>query len=76
MFKSDKKLQVLGFDNYTTKDGRQVEQIIFGDLENCLRYTFRIPRGMPKPKRDELVYVSIEIKDYQGRQYPALSNIE
>lgn len=76
MFKSDKKLMVLEYNDYTRKDGRVVEQIILGDVERCIRYTFSLPVGMPKPKKGSLVEISIDLKEYQGRLYPVLSKVE
>ena len=76
MFKSDKKLKVLDYDDYTRKDGRVVEQIILGDVERFLRFTFSLPVGMPKPKKGDMVQITIELREYQGRLYPVLTNIE
>lgn len=76
MYKSEKKLKVLEYDDYTRKDGRLVEQIVLGDVERFLRYTFSLPVGMPKPKIGDMVQISIDLKEYQGRLYPVLSKIE
>lgn len=76
MFKSDKKLKVIEYDDYTGKDGRTVEQIVLGDVERFLRYTFRLPVGMPKPKIGDMVQITIDLKEYQGRLYPVLSKVE
>lgn len=76
MFKSEKKLKVLEYDDFTTKDGRVIEQVVLGDVEKFLRYTFRLPIGMPKPKIGDMVQITIELKEYQGRLYPALKTIE
>ena len=76
MFKSDKKLKVLEYDDYTRKDGRVVEQIVLGDVEKFLRYTFSLPVGMPKPKIGDMVQITIELKEYNNRLYPVLTNIE
>ncbi len=76
MFKSEKKLKVLEYDDYVRKDGQKVEQIVLGDVEKFKRYTFRLPVGMPKPKIGDLVQISIELREYQGRLYPALSKVE
>jgi len=75
-FKNEKKLKVLEFDSYSRKDGTVVEQIVLGDVERFLRYTFRLPIGMPKPKIGDMVQITIELKEYQGRLYPALSKVE
>lgn len=76
MFKSDKKLRVLEYDDYIGKDGRAVEQIVLGDVDRFLRYTFRLPVGMPKPKIGDMVQITIELREYQGRLYPVLSKVE
>lgn len=76
MFKCEKKLRVIEYDDYVRKDGRKVEQIVLGDVEKFLRYTFRLPVGMPKPKIGDMVQITIELKEYQGRLYPALSKVE
>lgn len=76
MFKCEKKLRVIEYDDYKSKDGKVVEQIVLGDVERFLRYTFRLPIGMPKPKIGDMVQITIELKEYQGRLYPALTKIE
>lgn len=75
-FKSDSKLKVIQYDDFTTKDGRKIEQVVLADIEKFIRYTFRLPVGMPKPKIGDMVLITIELKEYQGRLYPALSKIE
>lgn len=75
-FKNDVLLRVLEYDSYQTKDGRVIDQIVLGDIERCIRYNFRIPKGMPKPKVGEMVEVSIDLRDYNGRLYPVLAKVE
>lgn len=75
-FKSDSKLKVIQYGDYTTKDGRVIEQVVLADVEKFLRYTFRLPVGMPKPKIGDMVQITIELKEYQGRLYPVLSKVE
>lgn len=76
MFKCEKKLRVIEYDDYKSKDGKVVEQIVLGDVDRFLRYTFRLPQGMPKPKIGDMVLITIDLKEYQGRLYPALAKIE
>ena len=76
MFKSEKKLKVLEYDDFTAKDGRVIEQVVFGDVERFLRFTFRLPVGMPKPKIGDMVYITIDLKEYNNRLYPVLVKVE
>lgn len=76
MYKSEKKLRVIEYDDYENKDGKIIEQVVLGDVERFLRFTFRLPVGMPKPKIGEMVLITIDLKEYQGRLYPVLTNIE
>lgn len=76
MFKSEKKLRVIEYDNYENKDGKVVEQVVFGDVERFLRFTFRLPVGMPKPKIGDMVFVTIDLKEYNNRLYPVLVKVE
>ena len=76
MFKCQKKLRVIEYNDYKNKNGEVVEQIVLGDVDRFLRYTFRLPVGMPKPKIGDMVTITIELKEYNGRLYPVLTNIE
>lgn len=76
MYKSDKKLRVIEYDNYENKDGKIIEQVVFGDVERFLRFTFRLPVGMPKPKIGDMVYITIDLKEYNNRLYPVLTKVE
>lgn len=76
MFKCEKKLRVIDYDDYTSKDGKVVEQVVLGDVDRFLRYTFRLPAGMPKPNKGVMVSIEIDLKEYNGRLYPVLTNIE
>lgn len=76
MYKSEKKLRVIEYDNYENKDGKIIEQVVFGDVERFLRFTFRLPVGMPKPKIGDMVNITIDLKEYNGRLYPVLIKVE
>lgn len=76
MFKCEKKLRVIEYDDYKSKDGKVVEQIVLGDVDRFLRYTFRLPQGMPKPNKGVLVSITIDLKEYNGRLYPVLTKVE
>lgn len=76
MFKCQKKLRVIEYADYRSKNGEVVEQIVLGDVDRFLRFTFRLPQGMPKPNIGIMVSVTIDLKEYQGRLYPVLTNIE
>ena len=76
MYKCEKKLRVIEYNDYKSKNGEVVEQIVLGDVDRFLRYTFRLPVGMPKPKIGDMVLITIDLKEYQGRLYPALAKIE
>lgn len=76
MFKCEKKLRVIGYDNYKNKDGKVVEQVVLGDVDRFLRYTFRLPEGMPTPNKGVMVLITIDLKEYNGRLYPVLTKIE
>ena len=76
MFKCQKKFKVIEYENYKNKDGKVVQQIVFGDVDRFLRYTFRLPDGIPRPKVGVMVLISIDLKEYNGRLYPVLTNIE
>ncbi len=76
MYKSNKKLRVIEYDDYQNKDGKVIEQVVFGDVERFLRFTFRLPAGMPKPKIGDMVQITIDLKEYNRRLYPVLINIE
>ena len=39
MFKCEKKLRVIEYDDYENKEGKVVEQVVFGDVERFLRFT-------------------------------------
>ena len=76
MYKSDKKLRVIEYDDYENKDGKIIEQVVFGDVERFLRFTFRLPVGMPKPKIGDMVQITIDLKEYNNRFYPVLTKVE
>lgn len=76
MYKSEKKLRVIEYDYYENKEGKVIEQVVFGDVERFLRFTFRLPVGMPKPKIGDMVQITIDLKEYNNRLYPVLTNIE
>ena len=76
MYKSEKKLRVIEYDDYVNKDGKVIEQVVLGDVERFLRFTFRLPVGMPKPKIGDMVQITIDLKEYNKRLYPVLTNIE
>ena len=76
MFKCEKKLRVIEYNDYKSKNGEVVEQIVLGDVDRFLRYTFRLPVGMPKPNKGVMVLITIDLKEYNGRLYPVLTNIE
>ena len=76
MYKSDKKLRVIEYDDYENKDGKVIEQVVLGDVERFLRFTFRLPVGMPKPKIGDMVQITIDLKEYNKRLYPVLTKVE
>ena len=76
MYKSEKKLRVIEYDDYENKEGKVIEQVVFGDVERFLRFTFRLPVGMPKPKIGDMVQITIDLKEYNGRLYPVLTKVE
>ena len=76
MYKSDKKLRVIEYDDYESKDEKIIEQVVFGDVERFLRFTFRLPVGMPKPKIGDMVQITIDLKEYNNRLYPVLVKVE
>ena len=76
MYKSEKKLRVIEYDDYENKEGKVIEQVVFGDVERFLRFTFRLPVGMPKPKIGDMVYITIDLKEYNNRLYPVLVKVE
>ena len=76
MFKCEKKLRVIEYNDYKNKNGEVVEQIVLGDVDRFLRFTFRLPVGMPKPNKGVMVSIEIDLKEYQGRLYPVLTKIE
>ena len=76
MFKCQKKLRVIEYNDYKNKNGEVVEQIVLGDVDRFLRYTFKLPVGMPKPNKGVMVSITIDLKEYNGRLYPVLTNIE
>lgn len=76
MFECEKKLRVIEYSDYKSKNGEVVEQIVLGDVDRFLRYTFRLPVGMPKPNKGVMVTIKIDLKEYNGRLYPVLTNIE
>ena len=76
MFKCEKKLRVIEYDDYENKDGKVIEQVVLGDVERFLRFTFRLPVGMPKPKIGDMVYITIDLKEYNSRLYPVLVKVE
>lgn len=76
MFKCEKKLRVIDYDDYKSKDGKVIERVVLGDVDRFLRYTFRLPEGMPKPNKGIMVLITIDLKEYNGRLYPVLTNIE
>ena len=76
MFKCQKKLKVIEYENYKNKEGKVVQQIVLGDVDRFLRYTFKLPDGIPRPQVGVMVLISIDLKEYNGRLYPVLTNIE
>ena len=76
MYKSEKKLRVIEYDDYENKEGKVIEQVVFGDVERFLRFTFRLPVGMPKPKIGDMVQITIDLKEYNNRLYPVLTKVE
>ena len=76
MYKSEKKLRVIEYDDYENKEGKVIEQVVFGDVERFLRFTFRLPVGMPKPKIGDMVQITIDLKEYNNRFYPVLTKVE
>lgn len=76
MFRCEKKLRVIEYNDYKNKNGEVVEQIILGDVDRFLRFTFRLPKGMPKPNKGVMVSIEIDLKEYQGRLYPVLTKVE
>ena len=76
MYKSEKKLRVIEYDDYENKEGKIIEQVVLGDVERFLRYTFRLPVGMPKPKIGDMVQITIDLKEYNNRLYPVLVKVE